>query len=142
MRTYKFFVFVLILVFLGSCSPQKRFTKLIEKHPYLITSDTVKILDTVRVNIPAVQVDTVLKIDQLTDTVTIIKEHYKTKVWRVRDSVFISGGCDTIRVEKIIERRIPVKYYEKKKTNVLLYVGFVLLICLVILHLLKRIKFL
>jgi hypothetical protein len=87
---------------------------LIEKHPYLITSDTVTIHDTIRVEIPAVQLDTVFKIDQLTDTIEIIKDHYHTKIWTVRDSIFVEGGCDTIRVDKIVERRIPVKYYEKK----------------------------
>ena len=29
------------------------------------------------------------------------------------DQVFIEGKCDTVYVDKIIERRIPVKYYEK-----------------------------
>lgn len=99
---------------MSSCSPQRRFTKLIEKHPYLITSDTITIHDTIRVEIPAVQLDTVFKIDQLTDTIEIIKDHYHTKIWTVRDSIFVEGGCDTIRVDKIVERRIPVKYYEKK----------------------------
>ena len=117
MHTYKYFIFGLIFIFLASCSPQKRFTKLIEKHPYLLTSDTVKITDTIRVNIPSVRVDTIVKINQLTDTIRIEKEHFNVKVWRVRDSVFITGGCDTIRVEKIIERKIPVKYYEKSKPS-------------------------
>lgn len=115
MHTYKYSFLVLVLVFLVSCSPQKRFTKLIEKHPYLLTTDTVKIKDTIRLNIPSVRVDTVVKINHLSDTVRIEKEHFNVKIWRVRDSVFLIGGCDTIRVEKIIERSIPIKYYEKKK---------------------------
>jgi hypothetical protein len=96
-----------------SCSPKTRFTRLIEKHPELITTDSITIHDTVRVVVPEVKVDTVVKVNDLLDTIYIEKEQLKVKVWMKGDDVFIEGKCDTVYIDKIIERRIPVRYYEK-----------------------------
>ena len=96
-----------------ACSPRTRFTRLITKHPELITTDSVTIHDTVRVVVPEVKVDTVVKVNDLLDTIFLEKEQLKVKVWMKGDQVFIEGKCDTVYVEQIIERRIPVRYYEK-----------------------------
>jgi hypothetical protein len=104
---------LLFLLLLASCSPVKRFTRLIEKHPELITTDSITIHDTVRVVVPEVKVDTVVKVNDLLDTIYIEKEQLKVKVWMKGDDVFIEGKCDTVYIDKIIERRIPVRYYEK-----------------------------
>lgn len=100
-----------------ACSPQKRFTKLVTKHPELLTTDTVIVKDTIRVIVPEVKVDTVVKVNDLLDTIFIEKEQLKVKVWMKGDDVFIEGKCDTVYVDKIVERRIPVKYYEKKPST-------------------------
>jgi hypothetical protein len=105
--------YILILLLLASCSPKDRFTRLIEKHPELITTDSITIHDTVRVVVPEVKVDTVVKVNDLLDTIYIEKEQLKVKVWMKGDDVFIEGKCDTVYIDKIIERRIPVRYYEK-----------------------------
>jgi hypothetical protein len=105
--------YILILLLLASCSPKDRFTRLIEKHPELITTDSITIHDTVRVFVPEVKVDTVVKVNDLLDTIYIEKEQLKVKVWMKGDDVFIEGKCDTVYIDKIIERRIPVRYYEK-----------------------------
>ena len=105
--------YLLIIILLASCSPKTRFTRLITKHPELITTDSVTIHDTVRVVVPEVKVDTVVKVNDLLDTIYIEKEQLKVKVWMKGDDVFIEGKCDTVYVEQIIERRIPVRYYEK-----------------------------
>ena len=72
--------------------------------------------DTIRVVVPEVKVDTVVKVNDLFDTVFIEKEQLKVKVWMKGDQVFIEGKCDTVYVDKIIERKIPVRYYEKTQT--------------------------
>lgn len=72
--------------------------------------------DTIRVVVPEVKVDTVVKVNDLFDTVFIEKEQLKVKVWMKGDQVFIEGKCDTVYVDKIIERKIPVRYYEKTET--------------------------
>ena len=105
-----------ILIVLFSCSPKTRFTRLITKHPELLTSDTVLVRDTVRVIVPEVKVDTVVKVNDLLDTIFLEKEQLKVKVWMKGDQVFIEGKCDTVYVEQIIERKIPVRYYEKTPT--------------------------
>lgn len=105
-----------ILIVLFSCSPKTRFTRLITKHPELLTSDTVLVHDTVRVIVPEVKVDTVVKVNDLLDTIFLEKEQLKVKVWMKGDEVFIEGKCDTVYVEQIIERKIPVRYYEKTPT--------------------------
>lgn len=105
--------FTLCLLF--ACSPAKRFTRLIEKHPELIKTDTITQIDTLRLEIPKTEVDTVFKTNQLHDTVYIEKERLKIKMYTVHDSIYVDAECDTIFIEKIIETKIPVKYYEKKE---------------------------
>jgi hypothetical protein len=96
-----------------ACSPKQRFTKLVTKHPELLTTDSIIVHDTIRVVVPEVKVDTVVKVNDLLDTIFIEKEQLKVKVWMKGDDVFIEGKCDTVYVDKIVERRIPVRYYEK-----------------------------
>ena len=112
---------IIFLLALVSCTPQRRFDRLVKKYPYLLTSDTLfirdTIRDTIRITIPEVQVDTIVSVKELYDTVTIEKDRIKVQVYRVKDKVYISGKCDTVYIEKPIERivyrKIPVKYYEK-----------------------------
>jgi hypothetical protein len=124
------------LILLASCSPQKRFAHLIEKYPYLLTTDSVTVHDTIRVVVPEVKVDTVVKVSSLLDTIYLQKDQLTVKVWMKGDDVFIEGKCDTVYIDKIIERRIPVRYYEKdsqtfmdkaKKFVISFFIIFVLL---------------
>ena len=109
----KHLLIILTALTMIACSPKARFTRLIEKHPELLTVDSVTIHDTIRVVVPEVKVDTVVKVNDLLDTIFLEKEQLKVKVWMKGDQVFIEGKCDTVYVDKIIERKIPVKYYEK-----------------------------
>lgn len=111
----KYFIFfTLCLLFFVSCSPAYRFNRLVKKHPELITTDTITQIDTMRLEIPKTQVDTVFLTNQLRDTIIIEKERLKVKMYTVHDSIYVDAKCDTVYVEKIVERKIPVKYYEKK----------------------------
>jgi hypothetical protein len=49
---------LILLVVVTSCSPQRRFTRLITKHPELIQTDTIIRIDTVKVVVPKVEKDT------------------------------------------------------------------------------------
>ena len=104
-----------ILLLLTACSPQKRFTHLIEKYPYLLTQDTLIIHDTINLYIPEVHTDTVVTLRELIDTITLTKDRVTVKTWYVptEKKVYIQGKCDPVYITKIIERKIPVKYYEK-----------------------------
>lgn len=114
--------FLILSLIIISCSPQRRFDRLIKKNPWLLTKDTLfikdTIRDTIRINIPEVKVDTVVEYIDLFDTIYIEKEQLKVKVWMDRyNKVYIQGKCDTIYIirpyEKIVERKIPIRYYEK-----------------------------
>lgn len=107
---YRFLFIVLVIT---ACSPKTRFTRLVTKHPELLTQDSVVLIDTFRVVVPEVKVDTVVKLNNLLDTVYLQQEQLKVKVWMKGDQVFIEGKCDTVYVDKIIERKVPVRYYEK-----------------------------
>lgn len=104
-----------ILLLLTSCSPTKRFNRLIEKYPYLLTQDTLIVHDTITLYVPEVHTDTVVTLKQLTDTITLTKDRVTVKAWYVpkEKKVYIKGKCDPIYITKIVERKIPVKYYEK-----------------------------
>lgn len=101
------------MLVITACSPKVRFTRLVTKHPELLTQDSVVLIDTFRVVVPEVKVDTVVKLNSLLDTVYLQQEQLKVKVWMKGDQVFIEGKCDTVYVDKIIERKVPVRYYEK-----------------------------
>jgi hypothetical protein len=107
--------YILIALLIASCSPKARFTRLIEKHPELLTVDTLVIRDTITLYVPEVHTDTVVTIKELTDTITITKDRVTVKAWYVpkEKKVYIQGKCDPVYVTKIVERKVPVKYYEK-----------------------------
>ena len=115
----KSLLYILFLTSLLACTPQRRFTKLIEKHPYLLTTDTVTVIDTVKITVPKVVYDTIYTehfFHEITkDTLIIQKDRLRVEIFHdtVRKNVYIKGECDTITVEKIVERKIPIKYYEK-----------------------------
>lgn len=110
-----------LLFVIIACTPQRRFDRLVKKYPYLLTSDTLiikdTIRDTIRITVPEVEVDTIVSVKELYDTIVLGKDRIKVKVYRVKDKVYISGKCDTVYIEKPIERivyrKIPVKIYEK-----------------------------
>lgn len=107
--------YILIALLIASCSPKARFTRLIEKHPELLTVDTIVVRDTITLYIPEVHTDTVVTIKELTDTITITKDRVTVKAWYVpkEKKVYIQGKCDPVYITKIVERKVPVTYYEK-----------------------------
>ena len=111
--------FIILILLITSCTPQRRFMRLIDKYPHLLTTDTITIHDTVIVEIPSVIHDTVFTEHFFTeitrDTLILQKERLTVKIFHdtIKKSVYVYGECDTVIVEKIIERKIPVKYYEK-----------------------------
>ena len=107
---------LIVLVVVTSCSPQRRFTRLITKHPELIQTDTIIRIDTVKVVVPKVEKDTAFLEKYLSDTVVIEKDRLKIKLWKVYDTIKVNAECaaDTIEVVRKVE--IPVYYCEKEKS--------------------------
>lgn len=108
-------IFLISIVgLLLSCTPQRRLQRLLERHPELTHIDSVTIHDTIRVIVPEVSVDTVVDVKTLLDTVFLEKEQLKVKVWMDKyHKVYIQGKCDTVYIDKVITRKIPVRIYEK-----------------------------
>ena len=113
-----FRIAILFSVFflLFSCSPTKRFNRLIKKHPELIQTDTVIRYDTVKVKVPKVEFKDTF-ITQPIDTIEIEKERLKIKILRYYDTLTVDAKCDTVTITEIREVKVPVKYYEKNKFN-------------------------
>lgn len=105
--------FLLILIFI-SCNPIQRHARIVKKFPYVHTIDSIKLIDTIRLNTYKVISDTVVYEKHLIDTIILNKDNLTVRVLRFRDSVYINGECDTIFIEKVIVRNIPVKYYKEK----------------------------
>jgi len=142
------FISLLALLLLFACSPKTRFTRLIEKHPELLTIDSVEVIDTVRITVPKVEHDTVFTNHFFTeirkDTLVIQKDRLTIEIYHdtIHDSIYVSGKCDTLTIEKIIERKIPVKYYEKtpKWKQLLNYLIYLVLVIALLYGLYKFLK--
>jgi len=75
------YLLILSLIII-SCTPQRRFDRLIKKNPWLLTKDTIRIKDTIRdtirITVPEVKVDTVVEYETLYDTIFLKKDQLKT----------------------------------------------------------------
>lgn len=140
---------LMLLAVMASCNPRARFTRLIDKHPYLLTTDTLTIHDTVKVEVPRVVHDTIINEHFFTeitkDTLILEKERLTVKIFHdtIKRNVFIEGECDTVTVEKIVDRKIPVKYYErypwyKKLISIVLFILLTLLLVYITYRLIKK----
>lgn len=107
------YLIFLLSILLFNCSPLQRHNRIVKKFPYVHTVDSVKLIDTVNFYTDATQIDTVILLSALKDTITIIEDNLRVKVYTIRDSFFLDAKCDTIFVEKIITRTIPIKYYKQ-----------------------------
>tara|TARA_B100001094_G_scaffold253739_1_gene252270 strand:+ start:2312 stop:2611 length:300 start_codon:yes stop_codon:yes gene_type:complete len=82
--------------------------------------------------VPEVSVDTIVEMHELHDTIFLEKEQLKVKVYIDREKkVYIEGRCDTVTVQEIIERKIPIKYYEKTPTWKRIINWFILVIVII-----------
>lgn len=111
---FKIMKYLLIIFIFFSCSPIQRHTRIVKKFPYVHTVDSIQLIDTIKLNTYKVISDTVVHEKYLTDTITLNKDNLSVRVLRFRDSIYINGECDTIFIEKVIVRNIPVKYYKEK----------------------------
>jgi|TARA_R100000084_G_scaffold38927_1_gene15670 hypothetical protein len=142
MNKIYFFAFLLSLF---SCSPIYRHQKLVEKYPFVHTQDTILLTDTISITVPEVKHDTVFSQHYWTeirkDTLFIEKERLTIKIFHdtIKDSIFVSGKCDTVYKQKIITKKIPIRYYSKK-SDLLKWIIIVAVISLLFLAICKAIK--
>jgi len=94
-----------------SCTPQQRLSRLVLLHPELITTDTIKINDTIITT--QTRIDTAFHHSIIKDTVTIEKEKLKLQIVEIRDTIYVEveHEADTI----IIENEVPVEKIANQK---------------------------
>ncbi len=130
---------IALILLLISCSPIKRHSRLVRKYPFVHTTDSVKLIDTIRLTTNKVVSDTVVHESLLFDTVVLTKDNLIVKVVKIKDSIYIDGECDTVFVDKVIERNIPVKYYESKnKINLTLLIWLISLVLIVFFYVFNK----
>ena len=119
---------IALILLLISCSPIKRHSRIVRKYPFVHTTDSVRLIDTIRLTTNKVVSDTVVHESLLFDTIVVTKDNLSIKVVKIKDSVYIDGECDTIYIDKVIERKIPVKYYKEINVNwkLILFLLFVI----------------
>ena len=121
--------YIVILLFLASCTPQKRLDRLIRNHPELARVDSVKIVDTVITR--SVSIDT-MQVMNTYDTFIVNRDRLTVQVIRHQDSIYVYGNCagDTV----VLERKVPVRIIEvKESTSVPWWVYAFLVLVLVVL---------
>jgi len=133
--------YIIIILLLSSCSPQKRLNRLVKKHPELIKVDTLSVHDTIHTE--TIKADTVFKdttyFTLLRDTITVVNDRLTIRQYHYRDSIFIEGECkgDTL----VREIRVPYKYVQPViRTKTPTYI-IILLVGLTILLILLGVKF-
>ena len=139
----KILCILLLITLIISCTPQRRLERLLKKHPELTSIDSITIHDTIRVIVPEVHVDTVVTLEQLLDTVYLEQEQLMVKVWMDKyHKVYIQGRCDTVYIDKIVTRKIPIRIYEKTPIwkKILNWIFAILLIITVVYILYKVVK--
>jgi hypothetical protein len=121
--------YIILLLLLASCTPQKRLERLIRNHPELVRVDSVKIIDTVITQ--SVSIDT-MQVMNTYDTFIVNRDRLTVQVIRHQDSIYVYGKCagDTV----VLERKVPVRIIEvKESTSVPWWVYTFLVLVLVVL---------
>lgn len=106
---------LLLLPLLFSCSVQKRFDRIVKKHPELVKSfdttivirDTIEVRDTVIIEPDSL--DFSIPLDSLTDS---LQEVYSDSLFSLRMALNKKGGIRTkvITKERVITKEIHVPY--------------------------------
>ena len=124
MRRYT--AIVLLLLFLSSCSPQKRLQRLLKKNPQLIELDTIRVIDTVIID--NYTYDTITNI-HLHDSTTVInnekvilKYFYDTLTREIWHEVECIGDTVikemVVQVEKVVYKQLT--WWEQYRTIILI----------------------
>ena len=112
--------FLMSVILLCGCSPQKRLQRLISKHPELINTDTVYRNDTTIIN--GTQIDTIFKSGITKDTLIIRENNLTIKYFNDGKTTYIKGKVDTITIVKkmpYVVNSVSVKPFTRKERFVM-----------------------
>jgi hypothetical protein len=125
---------------LSSCSSGWHIRQAIKKDPVILLSRSFVLKDTVYSK------EIVIRDSFLTaevDTIFLERDRYWTKVVRVRDSIYVDGGCksDTVYRDVIVELPPRVEYIKQEGSRAPMYVGisiFLLILLVLLLRLMGK----
>jgi hypothetical protein len=112
--------FILSVILLCGCSPEKRLARLVSKHPELISKDTIYKTDTTFIT--GYEHDTIIKAGVTPDTIVIREKHMTVKYYNDGKNVYIKGKVDTFFVTKkipYIVNSVSVKPLNRKERFVM-----------------------
>ena len=114
------FIYILAIITLAilftSCSPQRRYDRLVDKHPELVETDTVEVHDTTiyerQVPVPEYRDSFIIQNDTVIETERLI-------ITKIKDQFHVVVKEDTINIRDTIVKTVKVagKVYTKKETN-------------------------
>ena len=96
---------IISLLFVG-CSANWHIKKAIKKDPSILITDTITVLDTLRVITNNVSTDSTFILSR--DTVIIKKDKLTIKHYYYRDSIYLWGECESDTIYKPFEVKVPV----------------------------------
>lgn len=103
----------LLAITLSSCSASWHLKKAIKKDPLILRKDTIISYDTI-ITPPTEYRDTVV-LKQI-DTLEIVKDKLKVKVFRSFDTIRVDALCDADTVVSIVEVPVDRIIYKEKNT--------------------------
>ena len=112
----KYLIWVALAVTLVNCGPQKRYNRLVDRHPWLVETDTVIVKDTIvtekEIVVPEYRDSFIIQHDTLIETERVIIKKFK-------DVFHVTVKEDTIRLKDTVyhEVKVPGKVYSVKETN-------------------------
>jgi len=127
-----------LLIFVVSCSPQKRINRIVKNNPHLLANDTIRIIDTIIV--PNYSYDTINTISYHDTTIIVNNDRVEARYYydTLRQEIYHEIQCknDTI----IKDRLIPIKTIVVQEQTLWQKYGSLAIVALLILLVLSIVK--
>lgn len=107
---------ILMLMFVSCIAPKKRHDRIVRKYPFVHEMKVDTIRDTITLHVDRIHVDTFFTTEQLHDTIFVQQDRFKAKIFYKYDTLFLDAECDSVTIEKVVERTIPVTIYKETET--------------------------
>jgi hypothetical protein len=105
MNSTRKIIFLLALVSVVACTPERRLARLVDRHPELRTTDTVTFRDMIAV--APVSIDTALTLARLATPVALSRGRLEMTLSRAHDTIYLAGKCKADTIVRTL--RIPVE---------------------------------
>jgi len=99
-------IYILISLLFVGCSANWHIKKAIKKDPSILLTDTITVVDTLRVITNNVSTDSTFILSR--DTVVLKKDKLTIKHYYYRDSIYLWGECEADTIYQPFEVEVPV----------------------------------